>query len=116
MCPLLVRQRRHHILKPQLTPIMKKLLVLGLISFVPGCAVAVVAELAVRASVNVLNVPILFGILFAVGLLFLALSDYSGKPRFRAGGMRTPSARAATPAVSRHVDAASAWTYTTISA
>ena len=90
-------------------------------SFVPtlvvlALAYMLVVQVAVHASVSALNLPALVGILCGSSLLFLVFSDYSRKPRFRARGIPRASAVATTPTTSQEVEAASAWTYTTLSA
>ena len=95
---------------------MNKSLVLVPVVFILAFAIVLVARLVVQTSVDVLNLPVLFGVLFGSGLLFLVFSDYSRKPRFRCNGRRNPSAPATTPAMSSDADAAAAWTYTTFSA
>ena len=95
---------------------MKKSLVLASIVFILVFAVALVARLVVHTSVSALNLPVLFGALFGSSVLFLAFSDYSRKPRFRAHSVRKPIVRATTSTTASEADAASAWTYTTLSA
>ena len=95
---------------------MKKSFALATVAFVLGCAVALIARFAGFSFSNVLSPQAVIGGVFAGSLLLFAFSDYTRKPRFRAGGARQAKPQTATPTMSPELDPASAWTYTTISA
>ena len=94
---------------------MKKKLTLATVVVALGYAGVLIFRQAGYTSFNFISFPALIGGAFIIGLLLLAFSDYSRKPRFRAGHTRQATRRVITPATSSKIDPASAWTYTTIS-
>jgi hypothetical protein len=94
---------------------MKKSLLLAALVTVLAYAVPFVVGLA-SFSFNVVHLPAIIAGIFACGLVLFAFQDYSRKPRFRGYSARKATRQIATPAPSSEVDAASLWTYTTLSA
>ena len=94
---------------------MKKSLLLATVALALGYAITLIARLT-GYTFNMLSVPAIVGGVFGCGLLLMAFSDYSRKPRFRVRAVRKATPQAAASATSSQVDAASAWTYTTLSA
>lgn len=95
---------------------MKKSFVLASLAVLSCYAVGLITRLTFFVSINSLNVPAVIGGIFACGLLLTVFSDYSRKPRFRAGSGPKVPRPAAKPASSPEMDPASAWTYRTFSA
>jgi hypothetical protein len=94
---------------------MKKSLTLATVVVALGYSLVLISRLAGFTSLNFFSFPALIGGVFSIGLLLMAFSDYSRKPRFRAGRTRQATRGVTTPATAPKIDPASAWTYMTIS-
>jgi hypothetical protein len=81
-----------------------------------GSAIAAIAYLAVNSTLNASHACAAIASVFACGLILMAFSDYSYKPRFRLHRSRKATRCVPIPATSPQVDPACDWTYTTISA
>ena len=87
------------------------LVILGL-----GPALGLIAYLAGFTSLTADNASAAFGGVFSCGLVLMAFSDYSYKPRFRLHRNRPSAPQVASPAASPPANPVCDWTYTTLSA
>jgi hypothetical protein len=102
-------------MQPQLTPNMKKNIILVSLVVILAPVIGLLAEIAGYFSFSGLGFPGMIGGIFACSLLLFAIGDYTRKPRFRVRCDSTAIAPAATPAKASEVEAATLWTHTTVS-
>jgi hypothetical protein len=89
---------------------MKKFLLLTTLVLSLGYAAAIVAQFSGLLSFNVFSLPTLIGSSIASGLVALACTDYSRRPRFR---VRRTTERPAAPVQAVAFSQQTLWTYAT---
>ena len=91
-------------------PTLKKSLLLTTFVLSLGFAAALGAQFCGLLAFNVLNLPALIGGVIASGLVALACTDYSHRPRFRVRQVRERPAAAVPPV---NFNTPTLWTYAT---